>query len=667
MGFTSKKTKRLIAATLLTGSMILVPEVCEFPFSSVAFTEVKMYMGTAEDYASPIESQDVAKLRAREKAIQSAKEQAGVVLKNYSRSINAELTDDEISVITANTYKLIGEPVYEQTVAKVSEASTVIVWKANVSVNIDDDEVKKWVQRDNNDKIVMISQNQKTNALMALNNQQTEALRKRAENATSTEERNRLKAEFDKVDKDFLYNQKIQEAERLYYNFQFNKAANECSVAISIDPNRVEAYKMRGDVYAARGNAYDSEREREKALNDYNQAIKIDPGYTAAYVNRSKIYAKFGDYDKAIADCNRVIDMDPSVGYVARSLVYSNFNERAKAIADCDKAIELDPKNADAYIRRGINWMISNNFKRSLADMERAIELNPSSLEARCMYVGVIMLDILSNKKTDELKMALREKLLPELNQLIEIYSENQKLYELRASVYRTIEENERAEQDSKTIRDLFEKNSPAEYDELAAKEKVQYGDTLCRQKLFKNAIAVYSEAIRIDPTYGGAYFKRGNAYSKMYTYDKAIQDYDEAIKLEPSNIDAYKNRGDAYNAKGRSDLSAKDYRMAIQVCTKKIEGATKKDDLSTLYLSRAMTHISLQEFEEAIRDLTSVIQNKSLDIKAVDSLVYMQRCRCYIQIGDKENAMSDYRKVVEDSGSNDWLNDEQKAFWGVK
>ena len=55
MRFTSNKTKQLIAASLLTGSLILAPEVCEFPFSSVAFTEVKMYMGTAEDYASPIE------------------------------------------------------------------------------------------------------------------------------------------------------------------------------------------------------------------------------------------------------------------------------------------------------------------------------------------------------------------------------------------------------------------------------------------------------------------------------------------------------------------------------------------------------------------------------------------------------------------------------------
>ena len=85
-----------------------------FLLSAVVGATVKLYSATGEDYANEIESQDIAKLRARDKAIKNATKQAGVYLKTYSRSINSELTDDEISAITSNAYELVGEPKYSR-------------------------------------------------------------------------------------------------------------------------------------------------------------------------------------------------------------------------------------------------------------------------------------------------------------------------------------------------------------------------------------------------------------------------------------------------------------------------------------------------------------------------------------------------------------------------
>ena len=45
-------------------------------------------------------------------------------------------------------------------------------------------------------------------------------------------------------------------------------------------------------------------QQYDKAITDYNKAIELDPKYAMAYNNRGFAYGKLQQYDKAIADCN---------------------------------------------------------------------------------------------------------------------------------------------------------------------------------------------------------------------------------------------------------------------------------------------------------------------------------------------------------------------------
>jgi tetratricopeptide (TPR) repeat protein len=56
--------------------------------------------------------------------------------------------------------------------------------------------------------------------------------------------------------------------------------------------------------------AYDN-GDYDKALADFNQAIQLDPTYVFAYNNRGNVYLHKGDYDKAIADYDKAIQLDP--------------------------------------------------------------------------------------------------------------------------------------------------------------------------------------------------------------------------------------------------------------------------------------------------------------------------------------------------------------------
>src|SRR5438552_956098 len=62
-----------------------------------------------------------------------------------------------------------------------------------------------------------------------------------------------------------------------------------------------------------------------------------------------------GEYDKAIADYDEVIRLDPKdvFAYIYRGCAYERQGDYDKAIADYDEAIRLDPKGAKAYEIRG--------------------------------------------------------------------------------------------------------------------------------------------------------------------------------------------------------------------------------------------------------------------------------------------------------------------------
>jgi len=63
--------------------------------------------------------------------------------------------------------------------------------------------------------------------------------------------------------------------------------------------------------------------------------------------------------------------------------------------------------------------------------------------------------------------------------------------------------------------------------------EKYQHG-------FLEEAIADWTEAIRLDPNFATAYVNRGKAKSDLGEYQGAILDYDQAIRLAPNFPGAY-------------------------------------------------------------------------------------------------------------------------------
>jgi len=59
----------------------------------------------------------------------------------------------------------------------------------------------------------------------------------------------------------------------------------------------------------------------------------------------------------------------------------------------------------------------------------------------------------------------------------------------------------------------------------------------------FAQAIADYTEVIRLNPAYVEAYYNRALAYYNLLQYEQSIADNTEAINIDPSYAAAYNNR----------------------------------------------------------------------------------------------------------------------------
>jgi tetratricopeptide (TPR) repeat protein len=72
-------------------------------------------------------------------------------------------------------------------------------------------------------------------------------------------------------------------------------------------------------------------------------------------------------------------------------------------------------------------------------------------------------------------------------------------------------------------------------------------------------ALAAFSEAIRLRPHHVPAWFARGFAQASLGQFDAAIADYSEAIRLDPRYAAAYHNRSAALAAVGNQSAAQQD------------------------------------------------------------------------------------------------------------
>jgi len=92
------------------------------------------------------------------------------------------------------------------------------------------------------------------------------------------------------------------------------------------------------------GSFWKEKGEFDRALADCNEVIRLDPGYAAAYANRGDVWRLKGDLDQALNDHDQAIRLSPEsiVFYIHRGDLLRYKGDLKRALAAYDQALRLD-------------------------------------------------------------------------------------------------------------------------------------------------------------------------------------------------------------------------------------------------------------------------------------------------------------------------------------
>jgi tetratricopeptide (TPR) repeat protein len=145
-----------------------------------------------------------------------------------------------------------------------------------------------------------------------------------------------------------------------------------------------EAFTNRGDMYANQG-------QYDLAIAEYNRAVELNPGYAEAFNNRGGMYANKRQYDLAFADFNRALELNPSYAeaFNNRGFAYASQGQYEQAIADVNRALELNPSYGMAYNNRGAYLLMLGDTSKVCSDAKRGCALGVCDLSNEMKSKGV--------------------------------------------------------------------------------------------------------------------------------------------------------------------------------------------------------------------------------------------------------------------------------------
>lgn len=359
-------------------------------------------------------------------------------------------------------------------------------------------------------------------------------------------------------------------------------------------------------IYAKLAQTYDRLQDYQSALVMWTRAIEVDPNEIDFYCQRVLLHKFFKNYKGVLADCRRILEQVPhhSSARWLNATALVKLEKYQVAIFSLNQHINVYPEDPNGYCYRGICYERLDKFDLSLADFDRAILLQPHQsviYHARGR----------TRKRQGDLRAALTDFNLaiahssPDTNaidpQLATIYDD-------RAEIHRCC----------------------GDY-----LEALQDGDL----------------AIRLNPGFADAYFRRGLTYAELGDLELAMLDYSHTIDINPQHINAYIQRSWIY-------FRQKEYQLAKADC-QSVKAFDKYCFWSSYMLGiidslSGLKHAAIASFTQAIEIFPHYVSAR------------YHRGIIYHELGDISNAMADFDRAqsIQSQGLERLIERDETGFY---
>jgi tetratricopeptide (TPR) repeat protein len=173
-------------------------------------------------------------------------------------------------------------------------------------------------------------------------------------------------------------------------------------------------------------------------------------------------------------------------------------------------------------------------------------------------------------------------------------------------------------------------------------------------------AVMDYTTAVELDDTLSMAFLGRGFCYLQNGRFQSAVRDLSVAIQVD-QDPRAYMLRGVTYEHLGLYHSAISDYTLAIEQDESDL--VLYRDWTEALFFRRGYAYLASEQWDECVADF-----NRSMEVSWHMELygiagqnAHLNRAYCLVELGRYEEAIADYRDILEY-----WGNDmgEERVQW---
>jgi putative PEP-CTERM system TPR-repeat lipoprotein len=458
-----------------------------------------------------------------------------------------------------------------------------------------------------------------------------------------------LQGKDDSAEKEFLkvlrlnpsfHNAHIYLAKTYINKSKIDDAVKEIKIYFGKASDNVEAYQTAATAYALK-------RDYVTAEEFLNNALKKFPDSSSVKTLLADIYFESGKIDEAERVIRGVLDSKVK----DRDALYVFIKIRKKqgktndVISTYQKIIEIDPKDIRAQLELGLSYLENGNIVKAKEMAEGMKKSQKRGPEAPYL----IGLAYFYEKKIDEALVSFQKSINIKPNpgayyylglcrfekgDLEQASSEFQKVIDMRPDMI----------QPHLLLAAIHLKGGRAEEAGKEAKKALNIDD--------RNAVA--------HNLYGSVYLAQGKG-------DMAMEEFDRALELNPQLVDAHIKKGTISLQSGNDQIAEREFLNAVKIAP---EVLNSRIMLAKYYIKNERFHEAVNILKQGLKgnDSDAVIYNivgaaylgaediensrqnfeKAISANPRFFLPYFNLALLYLNKGEKEMAVKEYRKILD-------------------
>jgi tetratricopeptide (TPR) repeat protein len=176
----------------------------------------------------------------------------------------------------------------------------------------------------------------------------------------------------------------IVEAHHLHESEDYQAAIAKATEAIEQDSGSLAAW-------ATRAASHWYLEQFVESVDDYSRLLEIHAEAPFALVGRGQVYAELGEYELALADLEKAVEMERKAASATglayalngRALAYAGLGRFEEAQRDFDESVRLRPSNAFLHYNRGLVYRQLEDIAKAVNAFRQALQHSQPQLTPR--------------------------------------------------------------------------------------------------------------------------------------------------------------------------------------------------------------------------------------------------------------------------------------------